>query len=194
MRLAALGRRWEEGDVRIYTRTGDEGETGLLGGRRVRKSALRVEAYGEVDELNACLGFAGAALTDSDIGPVVTRIQQQLFALGARLADVRDPETPTPEKATLAPTHIVELERAIDRAEAALPPLKTFINPGGGEAGARLHLARTVCRRAERRLVALAAQEPVPPLFLAYLNRLSDLLFVLARLANHRAGVSEIPW
>jgi cob(I)alamin adenosyltransferase len=179
--------------MKIYTKTGDGGETGLLGGRRVSKSALRVEAYGEVDELSACLGLVAATQTDSDTTKLLTEIQRQLFALGARVADVRKNQ-PAAEKTIFPESYVTVLERAIDLAEAALPPLTTFVIPGGTEAGARLHLARTVCRRAERRLVALAAQEDVPPIFLAYLNRLSDLLFVLARAANHRAGVPEIPW
>lgn len=180
--------------MRIYTRTGDAGETALLGGRRVRKSALRVEAYGELDELNACLGLAIAALSEPSTIDLLTEIQRRLFALSARVADARERgETPS-EKATFSEAYITSLEGAIDLAEEALPPLKAFVIPGGTEAGARLHLARTVCRRAERRLVALAAQEDVPPVFLAYLNRLSDLLFVLARAANHQGGVPERRW
>ncbi len=180
--------------MRIYTRTGDAGETALLGGRRVRKSALRVEAYGELDELNAWLGLAVAALPESSTVNLLTEIQRHLFALSARVADARERGETPPEKATFPEAHVTLLERAIDLAGETLPPLKTFVIPGGTEAGARLHLARTVCRRAERRLVALAAQEDVPPVFLAYLNRLSDLLFVLARAANHQAGAAERPW
>jgi cob(I)alamin adenosyltransferase len=179
--------------VRIYTRTGDGGETGLLGGRRVRKSVLRVEAYGELDELNACLGLAATALTDAETVELLIRIQRQIFALSARVADARAREA-SAEKAAFPETNVEALERAIDAAEATLLPLKAFVLPGGSDAAARLHVARTVCRRAERRLVALAAQDDVPPVFLAYLNRLSDLLFVLARAANHRAGVPDIPW
>jgi cob(I)alamin adenosyltransferase len=179
--------------VRIYTRTGDGGETGLLGGRRVRKSALRVEAYGELDELNACLGSVVVAVTDADTIDLLTRVQRHLFALSARVADVRGGEA-AGEKTAFPDANVAALERAIDAAEEALPPLTSFVLPGGSEAGARLHLARTVCRRAERRLVALAAQDDVPPVFLAYLNRLSDLLFVLARAANRRAGVPDRPW
>jgi len=185
------GWRWA---VRIYTRTGDGGETALLGGRRVRKSALRVEAYGELDELNACLGLAVAAPADAPTAKLLIEVQRHLFALSARVADTREGGEPPAAKATFPEAHVTMLERAIDLAEDTLPPLKTFVIPGGTEVGARLHLARTVCRRAERRLVALAAQEDVPPVFLAYLNRLSDLLFVLARAANHQAGVPESPW
>jgi len=180
--------------VRIYTRTGDAGETGLLGGRRVRKSALRVEAYGEIDELSACLGLAGAAITDAGTASLLTQVQRDLFALSARVADVRKGDEAASGKTAFPDTRVTALERAIDLAEETLPPLQAFVIPGGSEAGARLHLTRTVCRRAERRLVALATQEDVPPVFLAYLNRLSDLLFVLARAANRRAGAPEIAW
>jgi cob(I)alamin adenosyltransferase len=180
--------------VKIYTRTGDAGETGLLGGARVRKSVLRVEAYGEIDELNASLGLAAVCLGDAGTAALVTRIQRDLFALSARIADVRAAGAAASDKTVFPEEQVTALERAIDAAEEALPALKTFLLPGGSEAGARLHLARTVCRRAERRLVALAAQEEVPPVFLAYLNRLSDLLFVLARSANARAGVPEVAW
>ena len=180
--------------MKIYTRTGDAGETGLLGGVRVRKSVLRVEAYGDIDELNACLGLAGVCLGDAETVGLVRRIQRELFALSARLADVRAANAPASDKTAFPAEHVTGLERAIDAAEGVLPALQAFLLPGGSEAGARLHLARTVCRRAERRLVALAAQEEVPPVFLAYLNRLSDLLFVLARSANARAGVPEGVW
>ena len=180
--------------MRIYTRTGDQGETSLPGGDRVRKSVLRVEAYGAIDELNASLGLACVALASGETADLLIQIQRDLFALGAQVADTRGGETPRPEKMAFPQAKVTALERAIDRAEATLPPLKSFLLQGGCEAGARLHFARTVCRRAERRLVTLAEQEPVLPVFLAYLNRLSDLLFVLARLANHRAGHSEIPW
>jgi cob(I)alamin adenosyltransferase len=180
--------------VKIYTRTGDAGETGLLGGERVRKSVLRVDTYGEIDELNASLGVVRAAITDPETISLLTGIQRDLFAMGARLADSRGEKAQVSEKARLREERVHALERAIDAAEASLPPLKTFIIPGGNEAGARLHVARAVCRRAERRLVALAAREEVPPLFLAYLNRLSDLLFVLARLVNHRAEIPDTAW
>jgi cob(I)alamin adenosyltransferase len=180
--------------VRIYTRTGDSGETALRGGQRVRKSALRVEAYGELDELNACLGLAVATPADSPTAHLMIEIQRHLFALSARVADAREAGETSPEKTAFPEVHVTMLEEAIDRTEEGLPPLKTFVIPGGTELAARLHLARTVCRRAERRLVALATQEHVPAIFLAYLNRLSDLLFVLARGANHRAGVPDTPW
>ena len=182
------------GWVKIYTKTGDGGETGLLGMGRVRKNALRVEAYGEVDELCACLGFACAALIDPGLVSLLVDIQRDLFAAGTQLADVRKEKAPETEKTALPDQKVTGLEQAIDRVEEQLPPLKTFILQGGCDAGARLHLARTVCRRAERRLTALAETEHVSPVILAYVNRLSDLLFVLARLVNHRAGMPEIAW
>lgn len=180
--------------MKIYTRTGDKGETGLLGAARVRKNTLRVEAYGGVDELNACLGLVSAAVTDPEVRELLVGIQQDLFALGAQLADVRKNKTKKMEKAALPEARVTALERAIDRMEEKLAPLKAFILPGGCEAGARLHLARTVCRRAERQIAALAEKENVPPVILAYANRLSDFLFVLARLVNALAGSEEVPW
>jgi cob(I)alamin adenosyltransferase len=180
--------------VKIYTRTGDTGDTGLLGTGRVRKNALRIEAYGAVDELNACVGFASAALADRGLVALLADIQRDLFAVGSQLADVRKDRAKTMEKTALPEGKVATLEQAIDRAEEELPPLKTFILQGGSEAGARLHLARTVCRRAERRIAALAEKEEVLPIILAYINRLSDLLFVLARLVNHRAGTQEMAW
>lgn len=182
---------------RIYTRTGDQGETGLFGGGRVPKSHPRVAAYGTVDELNATLGWVVTRLGDGEAArPMADRlatIQGDLFAMGAHLATPpgarsRDHLPPLPED---RPT---ELEEWIDEADGELEPLKSFILPGGSEPGAALHLARTVCRRAERAVVALAAAEGVEAGVLVYLNRLSDLLFVWARLANHRAGVPETPW
>lgn len=180
--------------MKIYTRTGDAGQTGLLGAGRVRKNAARVEAYGGIDELNASLGVIHAALTDPELLDLLASIQRDLFAMGTQLADVRKDRGKDVEKAALTVERVTELERAIDRYEEELPPLKRFILPGGCEAGSRLHLARTVCRRAERWIVALAAEEEVPAVILAYVNRLSDLLFVLARLVNQRAGVAEIAW
>jgi cob(I)alamin adenosyltransferase len=180
--------------VKIYTRKGDKGETGLLGAARVRKNTVRVEAYGAVDELNACLGLVCAAATDPDVRELLVEIQRDLFALGAQLADVRKPKARKAEKTALPQGRVAVLEQAIDRFEEKLTPLKTFILPGGCEGGARLHLARTVCRRVERRIAALAEKEDVPPVILAYVNRLSDLLFVLARLVNARAGAEEVAW
>ncbi len=180
--------------MRIYTRTGDGGETGLLGGGRVRKSAIRVEAYGAVDELNACLGLVAAALADPETSLLLAGIQRDLLAIGTRLSELRKAASARDEKARLSEEHVTRLERAIDGMESHLPPLKAFILPGGCEAGARLHLARTICRRAERRIAALAEREEVPPVLLAYMNRLSDLLFVLARSVNSRAGAGEVTW
>jgi cob(I)alamin adenosyltransferase len=181
--------------VRIYTRTGDRGETGLFGGGRVPKSDPRVEAYGEVDELNAVLGWALAGLDDAAVRERIASIQADLFTIGAHLATPPAPERRRrPELPPLDPDRVRALESWIDGAEAELPELRAFILPGGSAAGAALHLARTVCRRAERRVVALAEREPVEPDIIIYLNRLSDLLFVLARIANQRAGAVEETW
>jgi cob(I)alamin adenosyltransferase len=183
------------GMPRIYTRTGDRGETGLFGGGRVPKSHARVEAYGAVDELNSVIGWAIAVQEDDDIRRKLISIQPDLFTLGAHLATppAKDRRR-RPALPELGPGRVAELERWIDEADAELPELRAFILPGGVQAGAALHVARTVCRRAERRVVALAAIEPVEDDIIVYLNRLSDLLFMLARLANHRAGASEARW
>lgn len=176
--------------MKIYTKTGDKGETGLFGGERVSKDALRVNAYGEVDELNAVLGVARTLTTDSTLDALLERIQSELFVVGADLA--------TPGEAKYIPRMSAErvtlLEEEIDRFENELEPLKQFILPSGTPAGAYLHLARTVCRRAERGVVRLNAQESVNQAVLLYLNRLSDWLFVVARVANARAGVRDVPW
>jgi cob(I)alamin adenosyltransferase len=186
--------------LKIYTRTGDEGETSLFGGGRVRKDDVRVEAYGEVDELNAAVGLAIASLESmgsSESVERLRRVQEDLFAIGAHLA------TPTgSRRGEAAATHlpplplarIAEMEQWMDAAEERLPPLKTFILPGGSETAARLHLARTICRRAERRVCHLGESEGIAPEILVYLNRLSDLLFVLARLANVVEDREDIPW
>ena len=184
--------------MKIYTKTGDRGETGLLGPLRVSKSDPRIAAYGEVDELNAALGVVRATLAASPKGSrapkidaLLERVQSDLFVAGAMLATqpgVRLAVKP------LASAHVTRLERAIDAATAKLPPLASFILPGGTPLAAQLHLARTVCRRAERAIVALSKKEEVTPVVIIYVNRLSDLLFVLARLANATAGVRDIPW
>jgi cob(I)alamin adenosyltransferase len=179
--------------VKIYTRTGDSGETGLFDGTRVSKHDLRVEAYGDVDELNAVLGLVRAAGVDPDLDERLQRLQRDLFALGSRLADPRHRIAERVTKAALVDEDVTRLEAWIDEAEAQIPPLRRFILPGGSQAGALLHVARTICRRAERRIVSLG-QDAVDPGVLAYVNRLSDLLFVLARLANARAGVAEAEW
>ena len=178
--------------MKIYTRTGDTGETSLFDGTRVHKSDTRVDAYGEVDELNACLGLARASGTDADIDAVLVRLQRDLFALGAQLADPGDGLAVVAAKAVLGDEDVARLEQAIDRFEAELTPLRRFILAGGSPAGAALHVARAVCRRAERRMVAL--EPAVDGVLLRYINRLSDLLFVIARAVNHRAGASETEW
>ena len=178
--------------MKIYTRTGDTGETSLFGGTRARKSDPRVDAYGEVDELNAWLGLSCASSLDPALTEELKHLQRDLFALGAQLADPADTIAARVTKAALGDADVARLEQLIDRLELELPPLRRFILAGGAPAGAALHVARTVCRRAERRMVAL--DPPVAPILLRYVNRLSDLLFVLARAANHRAGVPEVEW
>lgn len=181
--------------MKIYTKTGDSGETGLFGGGRVAKDHARVAAYGDVDELNSFIGLARATAPEEFAAESLEAIQRDLFSIGGHLA------TPDPdkvraalEKAELSETRVAALEAAIDAADAELPRLKAFVLPGGSEKAAILHVARVVCRRAERSVVALARSEEVPPLFLTYLNRLSDLLFTLARLANYRAGIGDVIW
>lgn len=177
--------------MKIYTKTGDKGETGLLGGGRVSKADLRIEAYGTLDELNAVLGVLAQYVPAEDVEPI-RRIQWTLFTIGSHLAAGRS-EKPLPLP-ILEPEEVRWLENDIDRREAEIPPMRHFILPGSCQSEAYAHLARTVCRRAERRLVALHAQEAVNPLFIEYLNRLSDWLFVLGRHLSHRAGAEEIPW
>ncbi len=178
--------------MKIYTRTGDAGDTSLFDGTRVSKADSRVDAYGEVDELNAWLGLVRSSTIDPDLDAELGRIQQDLFALGAQLADPADKIAARVTKAKLADADVKRLEDLIDRLEGELTPLTRFILAGGAPAGAALHLARTVCRRAERRMVAL--DPPPEPVLVRYMNRLSDLLFVAARVANRRAGVAEIEW
>jgi cob(I)alamin adenosyltransferase len=178
--------------VKIYTRTGDAGETSLFDGTRVPKHDARVDAYGEVDELNAWLGLVRAAPLDADLDEVLVRIQRDLFALGAQLADPADKIAPRVSKAIVSDDDVSRLEGLIDRFEADVPPLRRFILAGGTPAGASLHVARTVCRRAERRMTAL--EPAADPVLIRYINRLSDLLFVLARAVNHRAGAAETEW
>jgi len=189
--------------VKIYTRTGDGGSTGLFGGPRVTKDDCRIEAYGTVDELSAVLGLVRSTEITPEMDRAIERIQHELFSIGAELA------TPEPDRFDLrviGPRHIATLESWIDAAEQGLPPLKTFILPGGTKACAHLHLARSVCRRAERRLVTLqqacerAVERAEDSASLVsqdlgiYLNRLSDLLFVLARKSNHDSGLPDVPW
>lgn len=177
----------------IYTKTGDDGRTGLLAGGRVGKDDPRIEAYGTVDELNALLGVARASGVDHVADSLLARVQDELFVVGSALAD---PNPGGRFHNVVGPEYADRLERDIDTLEADLAPLTQFILPGGSTGAAQLHLARTVCRRAERRVVALQREhgQAVPEPLIVYLNRLSDFLFVLARAVNHRAGVRDIPW
>ena len=181
--------------MKIYTRTGDGGETGLFGGGRVPKDHPRTTAYGDVDELNSTIGVVRATAPAELFDALLSEVQRDLFAIGGRLA------TPEPEKvaktiakAALPPERAASFEGAMDEAERELAPLTAFVLPGGTPKAAALHVARTVCRRAERSVVSLAREDAVPPEILVYLNRLSDLLFTLARLANHRAGTPDVTW
>ena len=181
--------------MKIYTRTGDAGTTGLFGGGRVPKDDLRVEAYGDIDELNAVLGMARAVEMMPRIDEVLVPIQRDLFAIGALLATPdREKMAQHLDKARIDEARIAELEHAIDDGEQELEPLHAFIIPGGTPKAAALHVARTVCRRAERHVVRLQHDVDLPPLAVIYLNRLSDLLFTLARLATRRAGAGEVTW
>ena len=179
---------------KIYTRTGDKGLTSLGTGERVPKHAARIAAYGTVDELNAAIGLARASGAGKDIDIVLERLQHQLFDLGAELA-TPDPASPAAAHAQrVTRDRTTALEQDIDRFEARLPPLRQFVLPAGVPAAAALHHARTVARRAEREIVALAARDPLNPDLLKYVNRLSDLLFVLARAANLAAGRADVAW
>jgi cob(I)alamin adenosyltransferase len=181
--------------AKIYTRTGDEGETSLLGGHRVRKDDLRVEAMGAVDEVNAALGvvrmeLARSGATIGELDREIGEIQHRLFDLGAELATAGEPS----RVGSIGTANVARLESLVDRYDAKLEPLRAFILPGGVPAAAQLHLARCVCRRCERRLVQLAAADPISGEILRYINRLSDLLFVLARAVNQAAGVPDVIW
>ncbi|MDQ2666153.1 MAG: cob(I)yrinic acid a,c-diamide adenosyltransferase [Gemmatimonadota bacterium] len=181
--------------MKIYTKTGDAGQTGLFGGGRVPKDDIRVEAYGDVDELNAVIGMARCIEIMPRIDEVLVPIQRDLFAIGALLATPdRERMATHLEKARIDEARIMELEHAIDDGESELEPLRAFIIPGGTPKAAALHVARTVCRRAERHVVRLQHDVELPALGIIYLNRLSDLLFTLARLANRRAGAGEVTW
>ena len=179
--------------LKIYTKTGDDGTTGLLGSRRVRKDNLRIETYGTVDELNAAIGVARSSPIDQAADSDLARIQDDLFNVGAALAD---PNPEGPFHRALKAESITLLEERIDTMEAELPSLTKFILPGGALAAAHVHLARTICRRAERLVVHLGSVsgEHVPESLIVYLNRLSDALFVIARAINHRAGIADVPW
>jgi len=177
--------------ARIYTRTGDKGETGLLGNVRISKDSLRVSAYGEVDELNSVLGLVRSSSQNTEINTLLEGLQRDLFTMGADLA------SPTKESRNVQQVTkdmIMELEKTIDILQGKLPPLSAFILPGGGETGALLHLSRCVARRAERSLVTLSRKENVNENMIPYINRLSDLLFVMARFANHQDGKREMEW
>jgi cob(I)alamin adenosyltransferase len=178
--------------VKIYTRTGDAGETSLFDNSRVSKADPRVDAYGEVDELNGWLGLVRASGVDADLDPELVHIQRDLFAVGAQLADPSERLASRVARAFVTDADIARLEALIDTLETELPPLTRFILAGGSVAGASLHVARTVCRRAERRMVALTP--PIDPLLVRYMNRLSDLLFVIARVVNHRSRQPETEW
>lgn len=177
--------------MKIYTGTGDDGTTGLVGGKRIAKSDLRMQAIGDIDELNAAIGLCRVATADIDLAAELGRIQNWLFDIGGELA--------SPEEGRLAvrrldsgPSEV--LEQSIDRMTDELPPLRNFILPGGSEGAARLHLARTICRRAERRVLELCEKASTRDVILVFLNRLSDWLFIAARSANRSAGVEDVAW
>lgn len=181
--------------LKIYTKTGDKGETGLIGGRRVSKGAARIEAYGHVDELNAILGIAASLLDvgSADVAGVLLQVQAELFVAGADLAAPPDNKSKTPIP-RVEERHVDAMEKLIDKYDDKLPPLQNFILPSGTVAGSWLHFARAACRRAEREVVRLSAKEEVNGLVIRYLNRLSDFLFVLARTVNARGKAPEIAW
>ena len=180
---------------KLYTRAGDKGLTSLFGGKRVPKDSLRVEAYGEIDELNCAIGVAVAFLRRRrTLVRLLQSVQNELFNIGAELASLGGGKAGARQTFRLSAERVAELERWIDAYDGRVPPLKTFILPSGDNAAVLLHLARTVCRRAERATVKLAASEEVNPNIIAYLNRLSDLLFALARYANKAARARELPW
>ena len=179
--------------MKIYTKTGDAGETSLFDGTRVRKTDARVAAYGDVDELQASVGLAVATGLDAELAAMCVQIQRDLFALGARLADPAHKIAGRVKKAVVTEDSVTRLEEWIDGFDNDVPPLRHFILSGGAAEGAALHVARAVCRRAERAVIGLGVDE-VEPLVIVYLNRLSDLLFVMARVANHRRGIVEVEW
>jgi cob(I)alamin adenosyltransferase len=179
--------------VKIYTKTGDSGDTSLFDGTRVSKTDPRVVAYGDVDELQACIGVARAAGLPGDLDEMCVTLQRDLFALGARLADPSHKIAKRVEKIVINDESVAKLEGWIDRLDTEIPPLRHFILSDGKPGGAALHLARTVCRRAERAVLSLG-KDAVEPVVVIYLNRLSDLLFTMARAANHRDGATETPW
>jgi cob(I)alamin adenosyltransferase len=179
--------------VKIYTKTGDSGDTSLFDGTRVSKTDPRVVAYGDVDELQACLGMARAARLPADLDEMCVTLQRDLFALGARLADPSHKIAKRVEKIVIDEASVARLEGWIDLLDTEIPPLRHFILSDGCPAGATLHLARTICRRAERSMLLLG-KDAIEPVVIVYINRLSDLLFTIARAANHRAGATETQW
>ena len=178
--------------ARIYTRTGDKGETGLVGGARVAKDSLRVEAYGNVDELNSVLGIVRAVQNDNELDVLLAKLQSDLFVAGSDLASISGNEQRDLPRITKE--RVMEIEKVIDKYEAELPALKSFILPGGGLAGSILHNARTVARRAERNIVSLSKVTKINDQMIPYMNRLSDLLFVLARVVNHKESKGDVEW
>lgn len=179
--------------MKIYTRTGDKGQTGLLGGTRVAKDSLRIEAYGTVDELNSHIGLLRDQ-ADGSLDEELIPIQEILFTLGSRLASGTEEQAEKFKVPAVIEEHVATLEHAMDQMESELPEMRNFILPGGDRASSQAHVCRTVCRRAERMVVRLAAEEAVPEILVRYLNRLSDHLFVLARSIAHRNGVADTPW
>jgi cob(I)alamin adenosyltransferase len=179
---------------RIYTKTGDHGETHLAGGQRVAKDSLRIECYGTVDELNAFVGMAGISAAESvpELAAILRRVQHELFNLGSILATL--PSDVHPKQARITPKEISQLEQEIDRMNADLPTLRSFVLPGGTRLNTELHACRTICRRAERIAVSLSRDEEIPPEAIQYLNRLSDAFFVWSRWANHILGAPEVLW
>jgi len=179
---------------RIYTKAGDQGQTHLAGGQRVAKDSLRIECYGTVDELNAFVGMAGVSAAESapQLASILRRVQHELFNLGSILAT--QPQDVHPKQARITSAEIVQLEQEIDRMNADLAPLRSFVLPGGSRLNTELHACRTICRRAERIAVSLAREEEIPPETIQYLNRLSDAFFVWSRWANHMAGIPEVLW
>jgi cob(I)alamin adenosyltransferase len=180
--------------MKIYTKTGDDGTTGLIGGSRVAKSDLRIESYGTVDELNAMIGLAAVDIESADLSRALRAVQNELFVIGSQLALPAGESSSSHWLPPLEHSSVARLEREIDVAEGELPKLTNFILPGGTETAARLHVARTVCRRAERLVVSLGKDQSVQSMIVTYLNRLSDWLFVQARVVNHRAGFGDVAW
>ncbi len=177
--------------MKIYTKTGDQGFTSLYGGKRLKKDDVRIEAYGTIDELNAFIGLCASSIQKEDLKRFLQKIQSRLFTIGSNLASDPEKEMITPD---ILPDDIQELENKMDEWDEVLPKLRYFILPGGGEGASYAHLCRTVCRRAERRIITLAEYSAVDPLIITYVNRLSDFFFVLSRVLGKENGEEEIPW